>query len=214
MSNLPLKSRDGGDKGSYELSEDLLVYDKGSQAMADGVVAYRAAQRQGSASTLGKSEVSGTGAKPWKQKGSGRARAGYRQSPVWRGGGVAFGPKPRDYSKKQNKKVSRLAFRRAFSEKVAAGQVTVIEDFDFDQPKTRQFSDLIHTMGIEGPVLFVFAQASENILLSARNVSRLDVARAQDLNIYQVLRFPNLVITQTGMQVLESRLQGSARKAS
>ncbi|MBU0678134.1 MAG: 50S ribosomal protein L4, partial [Verrucomicrobia bacterium] len=107
--------------GDFDFSDELLVHDKGLQALQNAVVAHRAAQRAGSASTLTKSEVAGSGRKPWRQKGLGRARAGYRQSPVWRGGGVAFGPKPRSYAKKISKKGARLAFRRAFSEKIAAG---------------------------------------------------------------------------------------------
>lgn len=214
MSKLPIKSIEGADKGAYELPDELLVYDKGSQAMASGVTAFRAAQRGGNASTKTKAEVRGTGAKPWKQKGLGRARAGYRQSPIWRGGGVAFGPKPRDYRKSQNKKTARLAFRRSVSEKVASGQVTVVENFDFEKPSTKRFSQLLAQLEARGPILFVFEQASDNVALSARNISNLEIARAQDLNVYQVLRYPTIFITQSGMQVLESRMQAHVRKSS
>lgn len=206
MSALPVKSIDGADQGTYELSDDLLVYDRGAVAMSAEVTAYRAAQRTGSANTKHKSEVAGSGAKPWKQKGLGRARAGYKQSPIWRGGAVAFGPKPRDYSKPLNKKASRLAFRRSISEKVAAGQITVVEDFSLDTPKTRQMADALKQMGARKAALFIFDQPSDNIALSARNIPKLDIVRAQDVNTYQILRYPELYITRSAMAILEQRL--------
>ena len=214
MSKLPIKSIEGADKGAYELPEELLVYEKGSQALINGVTAYRAAQRGGNASTKTKAEVRGSGAKPWKQKGLGRARAGYRQSPVWRGGGVAFGPKPRDYRKQQNRKTARLAFRRAVSEKIASGQITVVENFDFEKPSTKQFVHLLKKLEATGRVLFVFEQASDAVALSARNIAKLEITRAQDLNVYQVMRYQSIFITQSGMQVLEGRMQAQVRKTS
>ena len=214
MSKLPIKSIEGAENGAYELSDDLLVYSKGSQALINGVTAYRAAQRGGNASTLTKSEVRGTGAKPWKQKGLGRARAGYRQSNIWRGGYTAFGPRPRDYRKGVNKKTARLAFRRAISEKVAAGQITVIQNFEFEKPSTKQFSNVMKNLEAKGATLFIFAQASDNVALSARNIAKLEITRAQDLNVYQILRYPTIFITEAGMQALESRMQAQIRESS
>ena len=117
--SLLIKNKDGKDIGNYDVPENLLEYDKGDHAVHEVVVAYQAHQRAGTASTLSKSNVAGSGKKPWKQKGLGRARAGYRQSPIWRGGAVAHGPHPRSYKKKISKKILKLAFRRVFSEKIS-----------------------------------------------------------------------------------------------
>ena len=124
MSKIPLKSIQGDSVGDYEVADSLLVLDRGDQAVHEAVVAYNAHQRAGTASTKSKANVAGTGAKPWKQKGLGRARAGYKQSPIWRGGAVAHGPHPRKYKKKLSKKVTKLAFQRAFSAKVDQGEIT------------------------------------------------------------------------------------------
>ena len=128
MSKVPVYNVKGKAVGEVNVPDDLLLSSGGETAVHEAVVAHRAAARTGSASTLRKGEVSGSNRKPWRQKGTGRARAGYRQSPVWRGGSVAFGPKPRDFSKKLNKKVKRLAFRRALSARIAEGSVRVVED--------------------------------------------------------------------------------------
>ena len=127
-------------KANIELITDP---EKGRQAVHDVVVALRANRRRGTASTKTKADVRLSGAKPWRQKGTGRARAGYKSSPVWVGGGVAFGPHPRDYSKKVPKKVKTLAFRKALSERVLAGDVLLVEDFKVNEPKTKQFLTLI-----------------------------------------------------------------------
>ena len=128
MSKVAVCNMQGDALGEYAFPEDMLVLDKGAQAVQEAVVAYRANQRAGTASTRGKGEIAGAGSKPWRQKGSGRARAGYRQSPLWRGGGTVFGPRPRSFRKGLNKKTARLAFCRAFSDRVAGGCVTVIDE--------------------------------------------------------------------------------------
>ncbi|MCK5528841.1 MAG: 50S ribosomal protein L4, partial [Kiritimatiellae bacterium] len=142
MSKLKLYNIDGTASGDIELADELLVLGAGEQAVHDVVVATRNAARQGSASSKHKGEVAGSNKKPWRQKGTGRARAGYRQSPIWRGGAAAFGPKPRSYAVKVNKKVSRLAFGRAFSEKVLHNQVMVLDSLTMAEPKTKLFKDL------------------------------------------------------------------------
>ena len=136
MNKLKTYDMSGAVSGDVELADELLVLGAGEQAVHDCVVATRNARRQGSASTLTKGEVAGSNKKPWRQKGTGRARAGYRQSPVWRGGATAFGPKPRSYAVKVNKKVGRLAFRRAFSEKVMAEQIKVLDELSLADDTT------------------------------------------------------------------------------
>ena len=207
MSHLPLCNEKGDQLGEYEVADDLLIYDKGEQAMHDAVVFYLANQRAGTASTLGKGEVNGSNKKLWKQKGTGRARTGFRQSPIWRGGGVVFGPKPRSFRKHLPKKVARLAFRRAFSEKIAAGEVTVLESLSISEPKTKVIADLIKNLEIPRKVLFVVDDLNESLALSVRNIKNADVELAKDVNTYQVLRYPRIVVTKDGMEKIVARLE-------
>jgi large subunit ribosomal protein L4 len=209
MSKLPIKDLQGKPAGEYDIADGLLVYDKGLQAVQDAVVNHRANCRQGSASTLSKGEVAGSNKKLWKQKGTGRARTGLRQSPVWRGGGIAFGPKPRDYSRDQNRQEARLAFRRAFSEKIASGQVVVVEDLSLSAPKTREFTGLMNGLGVSAPALFVTDVPKADVVRAARNLQRVEVTTADNVHTYQVLRYATLVVTRAGMARLEERLRKS-----
>lgn len=206
MSKVPLKNVKGDSVGDYEVADSLLLQDKGAQAVHEAVVAYLAHQRAGTASTKSKSEVAGSGKKPWAQKGSGRARAGYKQSPVWRGGAVAHGPQPRKYKKKVSKKVARLAFRRAFSAKVALGEVLVIDTLQIEAPKTKAFAAVLSNLGLDRGSLFVVDTVQENVKLAARNLERVEVVTADLVNTYQILRHKQVVITEAGMKVLSARL--------
>ena len=206
MSKVPLKNAKGDSVGDYEVADNLLVLDKGDHAVHEAVVAYQAAQRAGTASTLSKDEVNGTGAKPWKQKGLGRARAGYKQSNVWRGGYVAHGPKPRDYSKKMTKKAARLAFRRALSAKIDQGDVTVIDELALTAPKTKEFASVMKNLGLDCGGLFIVDEAGDNLLLASRNIPRVEVVAAKLVNTYQILRYKNVIVTKAGMEALEQRL--------
>src|ERR671926_163453 len=142
----------------------------GTQAVHEVIVAMRAARRSSSANTKSKAEVDLSGAKPWRQKGTGRARAGYKSSPIWRGGGVVFGPKPRDYSKKISKSVRRLAFRKALSERINAGDVLTIDRFVVSELKTKAFVDLIRKQTDAEKVLVVSDSFDEKTYKAARNV--------------------------------------------
>ena len=206
MSKVPLKNVKGDSVGDYEVADSLLLQDKGAQAVHEAVVAYLAHQRAGTASTKSKSEVAGSGKKPWAQKGSGRARAGYKQSPVWRGGAVAHGPQPRKYKKKVAKKVARLAFRRAFSAKVAQGEVLVIDALQLEAPKTKAFAAVLSNLGLERGGLFVVDKLQENVNLAARNLERVEVVTADLVNTYQILRHKQVIITEAGMKILSARL--------
>lgn len=181
--------------------------EKGRQAVYDVVVALRANRRQGTASTKTKAEVNLSGAKPWRQKGTGRARAGYKSSPVWVGGGVAFGPHPRDYSKKITKKVKALAFRKALSERVLAGDVVLVEDFAVKEAKTKQFLSLLaETAANARKTLIVGATFDEKTYLAARNVKNALLVRASDLNTEQLLAFEKVVVTRDALAKLSERL--------
>lgn len=206
MSKVPLKNVKGDSVGDYEVADSLLLQDKGAQAVHEAVVAYLAHQRAGTASTKSKSEVAGSGKKPWAQKGSGRARAGYKQSPVWRGGAVAHGPQPRKYKKKVAKKVARLAFRRAFSAKVAQGEVLVIDALQLEAPKTKAFAAVLSNLGLERGGLFVVDKLQENVNLASRNLERVEVVTADLVNTYQILRHKQVIITEAGMKILSARL--------
>jgi large subunit ribosomal protein L4 len=206
MSKIPFKSIKGESVGEYEFADNLLVLDKGEQAVHEAVVAYGAHQRAGTASTKSKANVSGTGAKPWKQKGLGRARAGYKQSPVWRGGAVAHGPHPRKYTKKLSKKVTKLAFQRAFSAKVEQGEVTVIENLALTAPKTKEFVSVLKGLGLDRGALFIVDTNDENVLLASRNIPKVEIVTAALANTYQVLRYKNVIVTKAGMEALENRL--------
>jgi large subunit ribosomal protein L4 len=204
----------GEQVGEFDLSEDLLVFDKGQQAMHDAVVAYLAHQRAGTASTLNKGEVAGSNRKPWRQKGTGRARAGFRQSPVWRGGGVVFGPKPRKYSKRMPRKVARLALRRAFSEKVAAGAVVVLDELKMAEPRTREFAAMVKALEADRGVLFVVDQVGSNERLASRNLQRVELASAREVNTYQLVRYPMIVLTRSGIEEFQGRLQAPVRRSA
>lgn len=206
MSKVPLKNVKGDSVGDYDVADTLLIQDKGNQAVHEAVVAHLAHQRAGTASTKSKSEVAGSGKKPWKQKGSGRARAGYKQSPVWRGGAVAHGPQPRKYKKKVSKKVAQLAFRRAFSAKVAQEEITVIDSLVLEAPKTKAFAAILNGLGLERGGLIVVDAPQENLLLASRNLEQVEVVTADLVNTYQLLRHKQVIITEAAMKVLSSRL--------
>jgi len=196
----------GAAAGEMEISSDLLETRRGGQAVRDAVVAYLARRRAGTASTLSKGEVAGSNKKPWRQKGTGRARAGYRQSPVWRGGGVAFGPHSRSYDQKINRKVARLAWRRAFSDKLVEGRVKVVEAVSVERPETKLFVGLMKALQVAGPALFVVDRKDRALALASRNVADVEVAGANEVNVYQLLRYPTVVVSKAAMGILQKRL--------
>src|SRR5437867_10420490 len=147
---LTIKDTKGQDQGELEVKFPLIEDGKGTQAVHDAVVAYRASQRMGTACTKNVGEVAGTNKKPWRQKGTGRARAGSFQSPLWRGGGVVFGPKPRDFGKKVGRKTKQLALRKALTERLNAGDVLLVEELKLESPKTKAFLELMNALKVEG----------------------------------------------------------------
>ena len=193
-------------KVEVSFDKALLVLDKGAQALKDAVTAYRNALRAGTASTKGKGEVAGSNKKPWKQKGTGNARAGFRQSPVWRGGGVAHGPKPRDYSQKLNKKVWALAFKRALSEKLEAGNVIVLDKFEFEAPKTKLMAKLLKDLGVERSACIVQKEVDDTVLLVTSNLPKIDYSTAAALDVYTVMVSRQLVCDLAGFEALMARM--------
>lgn len=198
----------GSPQGELQVSFEVIENGRGTQAVHDTVVAYLAAQRSGTASTKTMGEVHGSGKKPWKQKGTGMARAGSFASPLWRGGGITFGPKPRDFSKKVNAKVKRLALRKALSERLAAGDVLVISEIKVDAPRTKAVIGILKGLQLDGKsAVFVTESNDENLYLSARNIPKVEVTTSDLLNTYQALRPAKLIFTKGAFEKLESRLK-------
>ena len=186
--------------------ESQLTLNKGEQAVKDAITAIRNALRAGTASTKGKGEVAGSNKKPWKQKGTGNARAGFRQSPVWRGGGVAHGPKPRSYEQKLNKKVWALAFARAFSDKVKAGDVIVVDEFKFEAPKTKLMAKFLKDLGIDRTACIVQKDVDDTVVLVTSNLPKIDYSTAQALDVYTVVANRKLVCDKAGFEALMARI--------
>ncbi len=203
---LTIKDTKGNNQGELEVKLPLIEDGKGTQAVHDVVVAYQAAQRMGTASTKTMGEVAGTGKKPWRQKGTGRARAGSFQSPLWRGGGVVFGPKPRDFGKKVSRKTKQLALRKALSERLRAGDVLVVDDLKLESHKTKEFIGVLDALALKGSALFVAQAADKNLMLASRNVPDVALTTSATLSTYDVLRPDKLVFTRNAFEQLEARL--------
>jgi len=185
---------------------EVIENGKYTQVVHDTIVALRANRRSGTASTKTKATVNGSGAKPWRQKGTGRARAGYKSSPVWTGGGVVFGPHPRDYSKKVAKSVKKIALRKVLSERIKAGDVLVIDTFAVKEPKTKQFVAAIGKITEEPKTLVVSVAFDKNTYLAARNVQPVMLITAAEVNTEQLLNFRKIVITNDGLAQIADRL--------
>jgi large subunit ribosomal protein L4 len=193
-------------KIDINVDQSQLTLDKGEQAVKDAITAIRNALRAGTACTKGKGEVAGSNKKPWKQKGTGNARAGFRQSPVWRGGGVAHGPKPRDFEQKINKKVMKLAFARALSDKIVAGDVIVVDAFAFEAPKTKLMAALLKTLGVDRSAVIVQKDVDDTTLLVTSNLPRIDYSTAQALDVYTVMVNRKIVCDKAGFDALMARI--------
>lgn len=203
---LTIKDSKGNSQGEREVQFPLIEDGKGTQAVHDVVVAYQAAQRMGTACTKTMGEVNGTGKKPWRQKGTGRARAGSFASPLWRGGGVVFGPKPRDFSKNVSRQTKRLALRKALSERLRAGDVVLVNELKLESPKTKEFTGLLSALELKGSALFVAQAADKNFMLASRNVPNVALTTSDALNTYDVLRSDKLVFTTGAFEQVEARL--------
>src|SRR6266704_2523021 len=204
---LAVKDIKGQSQGELEVKFALIENDKGTQAVHDAVVAYLANQRMGTACTKNVGEVAGTNRKPWRQKGTGRARAGSFRSPLWRGGGVVFGPKPRDFGKKVGRKTRQLALRKAMTERLKMGDVLLVEELKLDGPKTKQFIDVLKRFELKGTALIVAAALEPNLQLATRNLQKVEVTTPDTLNTYQVLRHDKLLFVRSAFERLEERLQ-------
>jgi large subunit ribosomal protein L4 len=191
--------------GEITLNADLFGVEVKKYILHDVVKMQLANRRSGNASTKTRVEVAGSGAKPWKQKGTGRARSGARQSPVWRGGGVAFGPRPRDYSYKLPKKVRKLGLKMALSARCSEDQIVVLDALEMSDIKTKDFQAILNNLGIKNG-LVVLADHDQNVELSSRNIPKVKVLPASGLNVYDILLHEKLVLVQSSLEKLEERL--------
>ena len=182
--------------GSVELPDSVFGATPDRSLLHEAVVMQRACMRQGSASTLRRGEVSGSGRKPWKQKHTGRARAGSIRSPIWRHGGTVFGPRPRSYAFAFPKKKYRAALRQALSAKLAAGGILIVSDLRLEEPKTRLLSKALTQLGLNSKTLIVVGAGDTDVEQAARNLSQVKPVKSQDLNVYDVLRYDAIVIPE------------------
>ncbi len=203
---IAIKDIKGKSQGELEVGFEIVENGKGTQAVHDAVVAYQAAQRMGTACTKNVGDVNGTNKKPWRQKGTGRARAGSFASPLWRGGGVVFGPKPRDFSKKVNSKTKQLALRKALSERLKAGDVVVIDDIKLTSTKTKDFVGVLTALELNGTTLFISQETDKNLSMAARNIPFVSLTTSESLNTYDVLRPDKLVFTKSAFEKVGARL--------
>jgi large subunit ribosomal protein L4 len=209
---LKLFKNDGSANGETEV-DGLPVFegDRGVQAVKEVVVAQAANARQGSANTKTRGEVRGGGKKPWRQKGTGRARAGSTRSPIWVGGGVVFGPRPRDYSKKVNKKVKTLAFGRALFDRIADESIVVVDALDISPAKTKVGEGLIRGIAPAGKVLVIDKELSETSVLALRNLAGVDLEEAPLVSVTDLCQFKTIIVTRAGLEVLVERAKGGSK---
>jgi len=204
--NINISDLQGNKVSERPVAFEIIDNARGTQAVKDTVVAHLAARRQGTRSAKTVGEVSGTNKKPWRQKGTGRARAGSFQSPLWPGGGVVFGPRPHDFSIKINARVKKLALRKALSERLKSGDILVVSELKPASHKTREVVKVLSGLGVlKGSVLLV-SSADKNLLLACGNLPNLKVSSGEDLNTYLVLWPDKIVFTEEAFKKVEARL--------
>ncbi|MEK4231137.1 50S ribosomal protein L4 [Solibacillus sp. FSL H8-0538] len=206
MTKVSLLSQTGASVGEIELNDAIFGIEPNEAVLFDAVVAQRASLRQGNHKVKNRSEVAGGGRKPWRQKGTGRARQGSIRSPQWRGGGIVFGPTPRSYSYKLPKKVRRLALKSALSAKVVEQNFLVLDALTLDAPKTKDFKAVLAALEINKKALFVTAELNENVLLSARNIPGVTVLTAEGINVLDLLGHEKVVFTKAAVEKVEEVL--------
>lgn len=203
MSGVEIRDTKNNIKGNVELPSQVFGLSARTDIMHSSVVNFLANQRQGTHATKTKGLVSGGGKKPWKQKHTGRARAGSSRSPIWRGGGTIFGPQPRDYSYSLPKNVKKRALGEALSAKLQCGEIAFLEGIVIGKPRTKDMVEVLKNLGLEGKtVLIVLPEKDDNVFLSSRNIPGVKVARVRDINPYEVLKHERVIITKDAVNVM------------
>ncbi|SOC39140.1 50S ribosomal protein L4 [Ureibacillus acetophenoni] len=206
MTKVSVLSQTGASVGEIELNDAIFGIEPNEAVLFDAVIAQRASLRQGNHKVKNRSEVAGGGRKPWRQKGTGRARQGSIRSPQWRGGGTVFGPTPRSYSYKLPKKVRRLALKSALSAKVVEQNFLVLDALQLDAPKTKDFKAILGNLNIAKKALFVTAELDENVALSARNIPGVTVLTASGINVLDLVGHEKVVFTKAAVEKVEEVL--------
>ncbi len=203
MPTVSIYDMTGKQTGSMELSDAIFGIEPNTAVMHSAVINFLANQRQGTQSTKTRSEVSGGGKKPWRQKGTGHARQGSTRSPQWTHGGIALGPKPRSYRFALPKKVRRLAIKSAFSSKVAAGEMLVLDSLSLDEIKTKTIATMLNALGADRKVLLVLPEKDDKVVLSARNIPGVKTALVNTLNVYDILNCDKFIVVKDAVAQIE-----------
>ncbi|HIZ53580.1 50S ribosomal protein L4 [Enterococcus eurekensis] len=206
MPNVALFKQDGSQAGEITLNEEIFGIEPNESVVYDAIIMQRASLRQGTHAVKNRSAVRGGGRKPWRQKGTGRARQGSIRSPQWRGGGVVFGPTPRSYSYKLPKKVRRLAMKSVLSEKVASSKFVVVDALSFSAPKTQEFKQVLASLSIDKKVLVVLEEGNDFAALSARNLPNVSVIASNNVSVLDVVSNDKILVTQTALTQIEEVL--------
>ncbi|MCH3904800.1 MAG: 50S ribosomal protein L4 [Lactobacillus sp.] len=204
MANMKLIDQNGKDAGQVALNDDVFAVKPNDAVVFEAIIRQRAGKRQGTHAVKNRSAVRGGGKKPWRQKGTGRARQGSIRAPQWRGGGTVFGPTPRSYALDMNRKARRLAMKSVLSQKVADKELTLVDKLTLDAPKTKEFAAVLNNLKIDGKVLVV--SDDKNVQLSARNLANVKVVPVNGLNIVDAVNYDQLVLTQDAVKRIEEVL--------
>ena len=202
MANVSVYNIEGKEVGSIELNDAVFGVEINEHLVHMAVVNQLANNRQGTQSAKTRSEVSGGGRKPWRQKGTGHARQGSTRAPQWTGGGIVFAPKPRDYSFKMNKKEKKLALLSALTSKVADNKIVVLDEFKLDEIKTKKFAEVMNNLKVS-KALVVLESENKNVVLSGRNIPTVKVSATNEINTYDVLKYDTLVVTKAAVEKLQ-----------
>ena len=206
MTKITAYKDNGAENGAVEVQDAVFGIAPNDSVVTDAVIMQRASMRQGTHDVKNRSEVRGGGRKPWRQKGTGRARQGSIRSPQWVGGGVVFGPTPRSYAYHLPKKVSRLALKSVLSQKAADSNLIVIDSISYDKPSTKAFAQLLNTVGADNKALVVVEDGNDNVALSARNIDKVKVVAPEGVNVLDVINANKLVVTKAALSKIEEVL--------
>ncbi|MFH5811896.1 50S ribosomal protein L4 [Companilactobacillus sp. FL22-1] len=206
MTKITAYKDNGAENGAVEVKDAIFGIEPNDSVVTDAVIMQRASMRQGTHDVKNRSEVRGGGRKPWRQKGTGRARQGSIRSPQWVGGGVVFGPTPRSYAYHLPKKVSRLALKSVLSQKAADSNLIVIDSISYDKPSTKAFAQLLNTVGADNKALVVVEDGNDNVALSARNIDKVKVVAPEGVNVLDVINANKLVVTKAALSKIEEVL--------
>lgn len=206
MADLKVKDRSGNEVETVSVRDDVFGKYVNRRLLRDALVMYEANRRQGTASTKTRSEVAGSGRKPWRQKGTGRARAGTVRSPIARKGGIVFGPKPRDFSYSMPRKALRKALANALLSKIRNSEMHLVDSLEFEKPRAKEMSEVLRNFGLAGSVAIVVGPSDKNAYLSARNVPKARVRKASELNAMDVLACRHVLVTKEAFETLRTRV--------